>query len=59
MVDIIAELQKHKDFLFEILEEKIKWSEHHCWKYRSEEYYKEVIEAKRILNLLKELLRCK
>ena len=59
MGDIIAQLQQNKDFLFKILEDKIKWSEHYCRRYHSEDYYNECLEAKRILNLIKQLLRCK
>ena len=53
---LLNELRKEKEFLFELLEIRIKKFEFHSRRYHSEKEYIKCAKTKKILNLLKFIL---
>ena len=53
---LLDELRKEKEFLFELLEVRIKKFEFHSRRYHSEQEYIKCSKTKKILNLLKLIL---
>jgi len=55
----LSELIAHKEYILSMFEQEIKQLEHFCWKYKSDmgsDYYKQLIETKKVYNILKYLL---